>query len=107
MKLLSRPATDWRYRAYFVLMDASAVALVIGSADFLGGRLLGTGFEDLVPHPWILVIGLPVLFLNVIVATFPVVARLMREDYLLAFGLCTVFYAGYIFQWSRDHFGAS
>jgi len=81
MKLLSRPATDWRYRAYFRLMDASAVALVIGVADFLGERLLGTGFEDLVPHPWILVIGLPVLFLNFIVPTFLVIARFMRDDY--------------------------
>ena len=81
MELLSRPSHELRYRAYFWLMDASAIALIIGAADFLGQGIFGMGFEDFVPAPWIYLIGIPLLFLNFFVPMFLVVARFMRDDY--------------------------
>lgn len=81
MGTLSKSSKDLRYRAYFWLMDASLVALIIGGLDFLARKLFGMGSDYFLPSSLIFVIGIPLLILNFVVPMFLVVARFMRDDY--------------------------
>lgn len=81
MELPSKLAKDLRYRAYFWLMNVGTVGTAIGVVNTLASAFYDMGVTDLVPSPWVLLIGIPMSVLNFFVPTLLVVARFMRDDY--------------------------
>lgn len=95
MQLTDKPDRQFRYRAYFWLMNASLAAVIIGSADFAADRAFAMGFEAFVPSPWIYVIGVPKLIFSFFVPMLLVVASFMRDDYAEGLWRRTMLVLGY------------
>lgn len=74
----TKKTREFRYRLYFWLMDACFVFAVIGTIDFVLARTL---LDGQVAPPWYVPFGIVVLFFNVLLTPFLVVARFMRDEY--------------------------
>jgi len=81
MQLTGKADRQFRYRAYFWLMNASLAAILYALAELVIGRLTGFDPEDYLPAPVAALVYIPLLVLAFVVPMFLICARFMRDEY--------------------------
>ncbi|QDH34921.1 hypothetical protein [Porphyrobacter sp. YT40] len=105
----AKPDKQRRYRAYFVLMNASLAALVYSVLELLVDRLTGFDPEDYMSAPVAVIFYAPLLVLVFLVPFFLICARFMRDEYaeqlwrrtsvVLAYATAIIPLAFYVGEW--------
>ena len=106
----AKPDKQGRYRAYFMLMNASLAALVYSGLELLVDRLTGFDPQDYMSTPVAVIFYTPLLVLMFLVPMFLICARFMRDEYaeqlwrrtsvVLAYGTAIFPLAFFVGEWS-------
>jgi uncharacterized membrane protein YhaH (DUF805 family) len=81
MQLTGKPDRQFRYRAYFWLMNASLAAVIYSFLELAADRLTGFDPQDYMPQALAIIFYVPLLVLIFLVPMFLICARFMRDEY--------------------------